>query len=355
MADDEPTLLAQLADWIDETLATKALAYILNRSTASRQALVSILRDGGINAVPIDNVVPEVNYPGRGRVDIACYRKGDTAPPVLIEVKFLAELTNNQPSGYLEWLLKSDEESVLLFVVPESRISALWPDLKNRAEQGDRKLVEVEAERRCMRVDGTRCHLMVVSWGTLLDSMAIRSKASGESPGIEADIQQLSGLARHMNESAERVSPFTVDYLELGSDVGNTRTRDLRQIVDDAVKKAVDDGWATSQGLSTSRRSSASPHGRYFRLSNTPLNRELWLGVNNDQWKKSGTPLWLWFFDPRDLELLRNMGALLPGGLDQDYVPIDLKPRVEVNYVVDDVVRQIKDISDRVTSFSSTG
>ena len=116
---------------------------------------------------------------GSGRVDIACNSKTNAKPPVLIEVKFFAELTSNQPKGYLDWLLIDDEESVLIFVVPESRISLLWPELKNRAEQGGRKLVEVEAERRCMRVGGARCHLMVVSWRTLLDTMSIRSKAAG--------------------------------------------------------------------------------------------------------------------------------------------------------------------------------
>lgn len=352
MTDNDSTLLAYLAPWIDETVATKALAHILDSSEASRQGLDSLLKDGGVNVAAIDDVQTEVNGPRTGRVDIVCNSKGNAKPPVLIEVKFLAELTSNQPSGYLDWLLTDDEESVLLFVVPESRIRPLWPELKERAERGGRKLVEVEAERRCMRVDGTRCHLMVVSWRTLLDSMAIRSKAAGERPGIEADIQQLSGLARRMNE--EVISPFTVDYLEFGPDIEDRRTLDLRKIVDGGVSKAVNDGWANNHRLITSRRSASSPHGRYFRLPDTSLNRELWLGVNNDRWKSSGTPLWLWFFDSHDLELLRNLGDQVPGGFDQGYIPIELKPGVEMNYLVDDVVRQIKHIADLIKNASST-
>jgi hypothetical protein len=35
------------------------------------------------------------------------------------------------------------------------------------------------------------------------------------------------------------------------------------------------------------------------------------------------------------------------------YVPINLKPGVEMNQVVDDVARQIKDISDRIKNASA--
>ena len=358
MAENESTLLAYLAPWIDETVATRALAYILDRSPASRQALDGLLRDGGISVAPINEVQTEVNGPGTGRVDIACNISGNVRPQVLIEVKFHADLTGNQPGRYLDWLLTDPEESVLLFVVPESRIKPLWPELKTRAERGGRNLVEVEAERRCMQVSGTGCHLMVVSWRTLLDSMAIRTKALGEPPGIEADIQQLSGLARRRND--EVVSPFTVDYLEFGPENledKDRRTLDLKAIVSDAVTKAVADGWMSIHGLRNSRPSSASPYGRYFTMSHTPqkLNRELWLGVSDERWKDSGTPLYLWFFDSGDLELLSGMGDQLPGGLDDGYIPIDLKPGVEMSQVVDDVVRQVKHISDLIKNAPATG
>lgn len=348
MADRESMpLLAYLAPWIDETVATKALAYILNRSLASRQGLDSLIKDGGVEAAPIEEVRTEVSLQGTGRVDIACNSKTSN-PPILIEVKFSADLTSNQPGGYIDWLLKNNEESVLLFLVPESRISSLWPELKAGAERGGRKLVEVEAERRCMRVDGTKCHLMVVSWRTMLDTMAIRTKAAGEPPGVEADIMQLSGLAQRRND--EVVSPFTVDYLEIGPSGGDRRELDLQRIVDTAINQAVSGGWASRYRLSTSRRSSVSPYGRYFRLLDVGLNRELWLGVHNTRWESSDTPLWLWLYHRGDLERLRNMGDRLPGGLDNGYIPIHLKPSVGFNQVVDDVTSQLKNIAEAINN-----
>ena len=352
MPENDSTLLAYLAPWIDETVASKALAHILDSSEASREGLARLLKDGGVNVAAIDDVQTEVNGPGTGRVDIVCNSKGHAKPPVLIEVKFLAELTSNQPSGYLDWLLTDDEESVLLFVVPESRIGLLWPDLKNRAEQGGKKFVEVDAEHRCMRVDGTRCHLMVVSWRTLLDSMANRSRTAGEHPGIEADIQQLSGLARRKNDEA--APPFPARYLEMGHSIEDRREQNLRDLVNRVIEKSVQDGWADRTGLSVSRPSAAYPYGRYFRFRDTTLTREVWLGVHNENWKQEGIPLWLCFFDSHDLEVLHNLGDQVPGRLNRGYAPINLKPGAEMNHVVDDVVSQVKYIYDLIKNPSST-
>ena len=225
MEDHEPILLAHLAPWIDENIATEALAYILNESAASRQALDSLLRDGGTNVPSITEVKTQVNGPRGIRVDLVCNSDGNQPPPVLIEVKFSADLTRNQPNNYLEWLLEGGNDSVLLFIAPEARIRFLWPELKARVEGVGKRLSDVEAERRCMVVDDTRCHLMLVSWRTLLESMAVRTKVAGELSVIEANIQQLSGLARRKN--AEVVPAFSLRYLELGPGIERKQGRRL--------------------------------------------------------------------------------------------------------------------------------
>ena len=261
----------------------------------------------------------------------------------MIEVKFSADLTSNQPNNYLNWLLADDSESVLVFLVPESRIKWLWPELKGRVGKMGQELSDVEAERRCMRVGDTLCHLMLVSWRTLLDGMAVRTKAAGEAPVIEENIRQLSGLAR--SKSEEVVQPFSVRYLELGPDIEERRERDLKDIVDRAIEIGDRTGWASRVGLRQSRPSSLYPYGRYFTLSETPLEREVWLGVDNDRWKESGTPLWL-RFNPRDLGVLSSIQDRLPEGSDEGWSPVTLTPDAEIDRVVDDVASQLKGVSD---------
>ena len=56
---------------------------------------------------------------------------------MLVEVKFWAELTPNQPNAYLK-RLPSDGPAVLVFLAPEHRIQSLWPQLKGRLLWGVR-------------------------------------------------------------------------------------------------------------------------------------------------------------------------------------------------------------------------
>ena len=349
MEDHEPILLAHLAPWIDENIATEALAYILNESAASRQALDSLLRDGGTNVPSITEVKTQVNGPRGIRVDLVCNSDGNQPPPVLIEVKFSADLTRNQPNNYLEWLLDGGDDSVLLFIAPEARIRLLWPELKARVEGVGRQLSDVKAERRCMVVDDTRCHLMLVSWRTLLESMAVRTKAAGESSVIEANIQQLSGLARRKN--AEVVPAFSLRYLELGPGIGENREGDLKDIVEGVINSGVEAGWVSKTGLSTSRSSSLQPYGRYFSLTETRLKREVWLGVDNDRWKDTGNPLWL-RFNPNDVDVFLSTRSQLPEQSDPGWIPLIIKADVEMNRVVEDVASQLKNISDVIKADS---
>ena len=347
MAEQETTLLARLAPWIDETVATRALAHILNQSAASRRALDGFLRDGGVSLEPITQVETEVYGPGGIRVDMVCNSVGNAKPPVLVELKFLAGLTANQPTNYLRWLLSDGNESALLFIAPESRVEPLWPQLTRRVEEMGQQLSGVGAGARCVRVGDTRCHLMLVSWETLLEGMAVRTRADGEEPIIEENIRQLSGLARCKSEAVAQV--FAASYLELGPDIEDRRERDLRVIIDGAIENGVREGWASREGLSTSRFSPRHPHGRYFKLTETSLKREVWLGVDNNRWKGSNTPLWVWF-NPGDLEVWSKIRDHLPEESDSGWVPVRLKRDVEMNDVVDDVTSQLKDMSDIIRS-----
>ncbi len=85
-----------------------------------------------------------------------------------------ADLTANQFNGYLN-RLPEDGPAVLAFLAPEGRIQSLWPQLRRRAGRQYGSVAEMDSERRCLCIEGGQQHLMIVSWGSLLDSMATRS------------------------------------------------------------------------------------------------------------------------------------------------------------------------------------
>lgn len=118
------SLLAHLAGALSnqtELVATKALAYILARSDAARFALAELLRTGGADVGAMHRVADEVVGEGRERVDLVAYDQ-QGAERVLIEAKFWAGLTENQPGTYLRRLPSDGRPAVLLFIAPELRL-----------------------------------------------------------------------------------------------------------------------------------------------------------------------------------------------------------------------------------------
>ena len=84
-----------------ELLATEALGYILSRSRAAVQALQKAVE--WADDTQFEEIQTEVTGEGGDRVDLACF-DDQRAARVLIEAKFWAGLTPNQPKAYLERL-----------------------------------------------------------------------------------------------------------------------------------------------------------------------------------------------------------------------------------------------------------
>ena len=274
------TLLAHLSPWFTpqtENIAVEALGYILNKYAGSREGLDDVVRSGVRNVNPVVKVHTQVSGEGGTRPDLVRVDENGTER-ALIEAKFWAELTRRQPDAYLD-RLADDGPAVLVFLAPEERISSLWPELRTRAQEAGRTLFDVDAERRCVSVDGTQRHLLLVSWTGLLDRMSARTR---DEQDAEADIRQLRGLADFAEEARFRPIRRTGD----GPD--SRHMRDPKRLIDAATERGVQDGWASRKGLNRTPRSYG--YGRYLRLG----DRMVWLGVHTERWERDGeTPLWL--------------------------------------------------------------
>ena len=280
------SLLAHLAYKFSgqtETTATEALGYILSRSAAARNALRDTIRTGGVDIGPIARVQTEVEINKGARVDLIGFDAMD-AERALIEVKFWAGLTENQPNTYLERLLQNTEPSALLFVAPESRMVTLWAELRRLANDGGFTLgLETPAAGLHSAVINVGSHcLMLTSWRAMLDSMASRAGVDGDS-SAERGIIELNGLCEQ--EDSDAFLPLRTD--ELGPQFARRMpqfiklTEDARQ--DKRVSPFVTKTFPPASSLNS--------HGRYLTL----LKRvPVWFGVRYDLWAKRGdTPLWL--------------------------------------------------------------
>ena len=116
-ADGRDSVLAHVA-WKfpgqTETVATEALGYILSRSVSSRAALRETLRTGGGDVPPLARVATEVTGQQGERLDLVGFDESN-AERVLIEVKFWAGLTHNQPNTYLSPVSRKTEKPLFCF------------------------------------------------------------------------------------------------------------------------------------------------------------------------------------------------------------------------------------------------
>ena len=333
-----------------EDIAVEALGYILSQSTATRRALETLVSAGGAEVTSIAEVRTQVTGADGATPDLGCVDEQGTES-VLIEAKFWAGLTANQPNAYLA-RLPADKPSALLFVAPAQRLETLWPEILRLAqEKYHLDFIRETSDLRSASIAGSERRLMLTSWRALLDRMAASASDANETNTV-ADIRQLRGLAERMD--ADAFLPLRA--AELGPEIPR-RMEGLRQLVSDASDRAITNGWLNIRGrLSWAPRNTGS--GRYLRLANEDAGLIAWFGIDSELWAKyRGTPLWLDRYDGvhqldidevrRRLEPLKatdpNAGLLEIGR--RQVIPIDLPAGVEQEEVVAAVVEQLERIA----------
>ena len=306
-----------------EDVAVDALGYILGYSDAAREAITDKLRDANIGVAAISKVITQATGVDGERPDLACYDDQDNEC-LLIEAKFWARLTDNQPGGYLI-RLHGDPPSTLLFVAPAARLGSLWSDLQQRlSDQG----LELDEPRRNVdwlsaEIRHRNQHLMVISWASLLDGMAQRAENAGDTAaGI--DIDQLRGLAAQEDDDAAFM-PLRPE--ELNPEIPR-RIMSWKQVVEGVIKEMTERGWVLRSTRRPVTHNSIEYYGRWLEFAGTGA----WFGVNNEAWaQRRNTPLWLELYSsealPDDDASRRRLNELeerFPGeGMDEDwFVPI---------------------------------
>ena len=336
---ERPTVLARLS-WKfshhPETVATEALGHILSGSAAAREALGGFLRSHGADVGPIAMVRTEVTGEEGDRPDLACFGQ-DNKERLLIESKFWAGLTDNQPVTYLK-RLPGDVPSALLVVAPSLRIETLWPELKRRVRKEMKVELGDDQEGSDVRraTVGTGRLLMLASWRALLGALESRVGA-GDKQAVD-DIRQLSGLA-DLQDSTEAFLPLRPEQLD--PEVARL-VRNLHRLVNEVCARVLRTDWADGSGYTFSR---VGGYFRYMRLGGCPV----WFGLHYERWSRlERTPIWLGFqTSARDYGIPRKLGQRWeenpPESLStESLVPIRLLTGREYQEVLDDVVGQLK-------------
>lgn len=345
------TLLAQLSRKFSqhpELVATEALGHILTASEPAREALQDVLQSYRMDIGTIATVQTEVTGDEGERPDLVCYDQSGKER-LLIEAKFWAGLTDNQPVTYLR-RLRDVRASALLVVAPFQRFEELWPELLRRvSETDDIKLTEGGKDREARWTSaGKHRRLILTSWRMLLSTLASRTNAAGDIQ-TSNDIQQLQGLADL--QDSEAFLPLRPE--QLGPEFPRLY-RHLIQLVDDAAKRIFETEWAAKKGMHRKWQNSGLIH--YMNLGGF----NSWFGMKYDYWVNyRQTPLWFGFqrnaMREHEEEILSKLAPFRradpPKLIEPERViPITLLTRVEYSAVLDDVVNQLKEIADLLRS-----
>ncbi len=124
-----------------ENIATEALNYVLNRSTVARRAFAQYAAQSGAD-MPETLHFRTQEAGGDGAIPDLVGLDGEGRQVLLVEAKFWAGLTDNQPVAYLE-RLPASSDGLLLFVAPATRFPTLWPEPFQRCRDAGSTLEEV--------------------------------------------------------------------------------------------------------------------------------------------------------------------------------------------------------------------
>lgn len=351
---DSSTMFAHIVSRLTnrtEDVAVEALGFILSRSDAARRALRDLVELEGMDVGELTDAGTQVGDETLARPDLAVYDR-EREERVLIEAKFWAGLTENQPNSYLARLPLDERPAVLLFVAPEARLETLWPELCRLIEHPfNWQPVDTphDADIKCALVDeGTR-FLMLASWRALLDRMLSFAMSSGDS--VEADIRQLHALCEQQDMDAF----LPLKPHELALEIPR-RMLQFNQLVDDAVDLARAHNVVNTDTLKVTPRRHG--YGRYLRLGSKGADvwAGAWFGIDYTLWAKyRETPLWINFSSDNwdGVVSVNDLRARLGSEIwanTPSSIPFHLTTGVEYQKVLADVVERMIAIAEMVAA-----
>lgn len=276
------SLLAHLYTHIkgsQEDIATLSLHYILTQSDELNRAFTK--RVANALHLTTDDMLQyfcQLTGENRERPDMS----GNDAQGnecVLLEMKFYADLTKNQPCGYIE-RLKNNQGYGLVFVCPAVRMQSLWTRLKEECKSYGLCLIDAY----CAEVDGIRMALL--SWPDIIEMLL--AVAATSAVDLIADIRQLEGFCAQMDSDA--FIPFTE------RDLSASRAKSIEryyEVLDKIIELLCDDdSIVTDLG-----KMKASPYRRGYSRSIYVNNWGLTLLYDRTMWKNPGsieTPFWMY-------------------------------------------------------------
>jgi hypothetical protein len=277
-----------------EVYATEGLGHLLTTSAVCRQALTILLRTSGLTIAP-DLFFRTEAVHEQDRFDIVGIDAASFAR-LVIEGKFWAALTNQQPVSYLQSL---PPEGTLLLVTPSVRFPTVWSELLRRCRAASLPVTQPSDHVRVARIDD-QWNLALIGWDELLSCLHAALQTAGEH-WLTGDVEQLQSLCAAMDTTA--FIPLSADDIERPSP---RHISHFAQLVDDLADYGIEHGDFSPFGVNAGKYKPGASKGRYTRYVGAVSLDRLQLAIIFDSayWSTlQATPLWLEVAVPRGTRL----------------------------------------------------
>ncbi|VAW65113.1 hypothetical protein MNBD_GAMMA08-2505 [hydrothermal vent metagenome] len=291
-----------------ENVANSSIAYLLNEYPASQTTLKQLIE---VEEVP-SYYVTELSTESNGRPDITGL-DNDGNKVVIIEGKFWANLTENQPVNYLNEL---SGEGKLLFLAPEKRLSSL----------------KLEIEKR---LGGPNSRIIILSWNEFLDLIE-KENNKDHNNFLASDLLQLKELCRKMD--SEGLPPLSQSDLD---PMNGRISFQLTSLLDECHSKLKQ--WEHCDFNKLQKTSSMYGYGFYFKAYEFTCR----LYFSNHKWyiRDTKTPFWLviqksW----KDSIQINNILNKRYKSSYENSVGIELQPGMDKEDAIEHIVKISKEI-----------
>jgi hypothetical protein len=350
--------LAQRFAVSEENIATEALTWLLCRSAAARAALVGLARAIGVDVPDELTFIGQVGSPDTGRPDVV--GRDASRERLLIEAKFAAALTDQQPSGYLR-RLPPDVDGMLLVVAPTVRLATLWVELLRAVPELAPTAPSPSAVSTAGVLSvkaGAHTTLALVSWRSLVSRVLDALRTADES-SLACDAEQLLALTETMDSAA--FAPLRP------GDLGARTARQIAQLqkLINAARSHIATDSPIAEPCSNQSSDGRVYFGWYIRSQRT--KKAIWYGFWPYAWARHGlSPLWAHvkvspsWSRQRLLQALSGLHEVGQAGMFEDgaksfLIPLTIPEFAGEDEVVDSLRSQLESVISRLDSVVPEG
>ena len=310
-----------------ENVANSSIAYLLNNYNQARIALEKSLELHTIQSI---RFVTEFGTRENGRPDVTGI-DANGSKLVIIEGKFWANLTSNQPSNYINEL---SPEGKILFLAPEKRKDSLCIQINKRIGFADNQNL-----------------ISVFSWKEFIEKI---EHENTKDPDIylTSDLSQLKALCERMD--VEGMPPLSASDLD---PMNGRISYQLADLIDNCREVMIN--WPETDFKGVRAVANKSGYGFYFKMHG--FGCQLMFSTYHWYTTKSSTPYWIsignsdFKRDDSIVNIIRHLnsdnayedqptgtyGIVLSPGMDKNETVIHItnKVREVLNYIKENIQR----------------